>query len=862
MLHELLLCVAGHAGDVFVPTPSPTDLSADPVAATFAVSPNFPFLHPAERTALNRLAHLGFLFKKVENFIKNKRKAVWDQALGRRTNGRRGARDDVNQSMGMSTSSATFQNTSKLDGIDIEPSRASTANTQEQNSSPNPSLPNHIPTGLYLLALCSAIDGVLDKYRAVIVDSERKILFRLDVDTNGGRTPLAWVENQFAKYHVILAHLSKLTDLIEADPVAAHGTKLLSLLHSHTSSGHPDVRDMLFQACMVVFYKQLTVWMLYGQLEDPYCEFFVRTARLETSHSETRRAALSHTDRTRWQTQFVLDESLCPSFLPETTPQAIFFIGKAVVTIRESKKNGEDLVNGLRTRHSDAIALLMSPPPSSTSPPFHPLKFLTTVQALKRDVASILWDVVVVEQQFLKHLNALRQCFCCGEGEVWTRFLEECSRLKRQAGERLAVVTDYELNATFRKIIRATSGSGVSNPLNTSQSPAASLSQTDIHQFLDHFSFRICRGPSHLHQQSRPTGNQPFLPDNEQDLSLSQDLLGVPFTLHYSISWPLDLIFTPKDMQDYNTILSFLLRVKAVHMRLERLHTLLVRDRADRQGKTGLLGALDDGEADRRGKAAWIRRVWRVRRSMIVFWDCLWSYMQMDVLESGFQQLIAQLTRTEIVGSPTDEGSDYEEARESPLSSRRTSGEHPSLSSIGGLVGSPSPPHPAPSPTTPPPPKTTSIPPDLDTLQHLHTTHLQSLLRGCFLDAATRPVLGESIKDIWKTCELFCGVVERGMEALNPDDEGLGVTEIEETFEKQSSFLFRTLSGIQSLSPNPQTQNSASTQLARGGGARAQNGLGKLLLRWDWNKWYTLGKGGDLSAEHECSRSRVDLQGR
>ncbi|KAL1916526.1 uncharacterized protein VTP21DRAFT_5717 [Calcarisporiella thermophila] len=72
MLHELLFAMSGHPGDVFISTPT-----------TFQVTPDFPLLHNSEIHALNRLAHLGFCYFQLSEFIAHtrNRKGFYLQSL-------------------------------------------------------------------------------------------------------------------------------------------------------------------------------------------------------------------------------------------------------------------------------------------------------------------------------------------------------------------------------------------------------------------------------------------------------------------------------------------------------------------------------------------------------------------------------------------------------------------------------------------------------------------------------------------------------------------------------------------------------------------------------------------------------------
>ncbi|KAJ3021504.1 Gamma-tubulin complex component 4 [Thoreauomyces humboldtii] len=365
MLHELLLTLCGHSGDIFVPWPQA-------LPTTYAVAPDFPLLHPAERTALNRLARIGFNYASIRTFIDAQKENVWDAVLKDPRVG-----------------------------------------------------PGSIRPGFYLLALCGGLEEVLEGYMDVVVEAERKVLSSLDLDTDGARTPLSYFTYVFGK--ILLPQLLALLKTLEAAHTSYHGAKILDLLHSSCKSG-------LSESCMAVFYRQLVGWMLYGSLTDPHDEFFVQRGDLVKHGTGDNQLQL---DRTRWQSQYVVEQRLVPDFIPESMAATILFIGKAVVTIKESKRPERARIAALITKHVTPLSKL-----SETSG-FRPLEFQTAVNNVKEDVAAILWDVVVMDEHLVSHLKAFKECYLMGSGDLWMGFIEECGKLRMKANSRLSLVTDH-----------------------------------------------------------------------------------------------------------------------------------------------------------------------------------------------------------------------------------------------------------------------------------------------------------------------------------------------------------------------------------------------------------------------------------
>src|SRR5437763_6464537 len=115
MLHELLLALSGLSGDLFVPYPPEPE-----IATTFKIPPDFPFLHEAERSSLERLAKLGFYYHKILEFLDQQR----------------------NKSLAMS------------------------------NSNNN----NNESKGLFIQALCNSINDILKDFQKIIIEAEMGIL--------------------------------------------------------------------------------------------------------------------------------------------------------------------------------------------------------------------------------------------------------------------------------------------------------------------------------------------------------------------------------------------------------------------------------------------------------------------------------------------------------------------------------------------------------------------------------------------------------------------------------------------------------------------------------------------------------------
>ncbi|KAJ3176207.1 Gamma-tubulin complex component 4 [Geranomyces variabilis] len=476
MLHELLLALHGHPGDVFVVASSTeASLAAQAKPTTFRVAADFPFLHAAERSALDRLAHLGFLAATIRRFAQRHAKAVWTAALAQQP------KDDDNDEQVGATSAAGKQ--------------------------------NRLRPGIYLLALCTGLDEVLDEYEALLVQAERKILSSLDLDTDAGRTPVSYFTYLFGKYHILFPQLVNLLEKIEARPDDNHGTKLLNILHDRCRTGLSEARAVFLRSiCMAVFYKQLIGWMLYGRLDDQYDEFLISMESSSHDAPDPAREVQLQVENTRWQSQIKLKPTAVPRFIPLAVAQNVLFVGKAVLTIKESHRPETARAAALVPRHQETLSKL------AESLEYRALALEMAITAVKKDVAVILWDVVVMDEHLVNHLKAFKECYMLGAGDLWMAFIEECAKLKTRAASRLSLITDYELNTTFRSLMRQ-------------------LGMPNADFNAEHFRFKVVRSVAADAANAFDTKEQSY-----------QQLIGGEFRLEYVVKWPMDLVFTYSDI--------------------------------------------------------------------------------------------------------------------------------------------------------------------------------------------------------------------------------------------------------------------------------------------------------------------------
>ncbi|KAG0276267.1 Gamma-tubulin complex component 4 [Linnemannia exigua] len=762
MLHELLITLSGYPGDIFRPFPQEPE-----IATTFAIT-DFPLLHPAEKEGLNRLAQLGFYFKEFNTFI---------------------------------TSSRSF--------------------SQQRRRQPSPngeadSLP--APPGLYLRAMANALDRKLQSYRQVIVQTEAAILS--GDDNLGGIVPLSTISGRFAPFQLVFPAIAILLSDIKSaalTEVPYTGGRLINLLQDRSASGVPIQKEWMtemLQGCCAVMLRQITSWVIYGQIQDPFGEFFI-VQQLESSHGVgetglgsrysmggighsrvatfTGQVTMSHlaglassaasSSSNKWQTGYSLDEHMIPTMIPTTLAHAMLFIGKSIATVQQAKLKPIPIPQSITQRHLDLLLPLVSTSSGrqeimSISDEVLNLNLLTTViHQIRKDIANHLWVVVQVGEKVVKTLESFKRYFLLCDGEFGLGLITSLEEFKRNRLSRMGqfittssssvTIRDHDLGGLLKKAAHDTSA------------------QDD--EALASFEFRIVKSAQ---KQTEP----------EQDLFL-----------------------TAEDIDQYSDVFAFLMTIRKAQVRLQQawieIKSLTQRlTNRRRGGDARSYGRRIRGtEADERNaeqEAEMLKHIAAFRSNMVFVVDCLWTYIQMDVIGPTYDSLLENIAT-------------HESDRKSRFAQAPTSA--------------------------------TATPQSFDSIHSSHAEALYEIRRACLLTSTS---LSSSIKNILLRMEAFCGIIGRRAAGQDGFQAGLGeelddnmwqdwtdIIRLNQSFREDTEKLFTDLSTASksgSLGDGPVLKRSVSGL----GSSLLGNGpqsfdvirqVDRLLLRLEYSKskWFS-----------------------
>ncbi|KAG0317617.1 hypothetical protein BGZ99_006188, partial [Dissophora globulifera] len=678
MLHELLITLSGYPGDIFRPFPPEPSLPT-----TFAIT-DFPLLHPSERELLNRLAQLGFYVQEFNKFI------------------------------------AACQ------------SHATSLSQQRLSQPLSPVLP-----GLYIKALASALDRKLQGYRQVIVQTEAAILS--GQDNLGGVVPLPVISARFASFQLVFPAVYDLIVTIRNASVTDKpflGGRLIDLLQQKAASGVPVQQEWmteLLRGCCAVMMRQIVSWVIFGQLQDPFNEFFIRRlqpipnargAELGSGLETTLTSSAMPTTGIKWEAEYTVDDDMIPAMIPTDLVHAILFIGKSISTAKQAKPRPVPVPPSLIQQHLDLILPLVPSPSANQSSidkesitleVLNIGRLTSAIYHIRRDIADHLWVLVEVGDKVVRTLESFRRYFLLNDGEFGLGLISALEEFKRNRLSRTGqFVSASSANVSIRN-----------HDLGGILAKAAQGTPAQDDPDLRNFDFR-------LRNSTTETS------DRKAARLFDDQMLGIPLRLWYSLSWPLDFFLTAEDLGHYGDVFAFLLAVRKTQVKLQQgwldiksISQQMVgrrRGRGARAYHRRARGIDREGEsAEDKQEAEIVKRIAAMRSDMIFVIDCLWTYLQMDVIGPTYDGLLQTILTND------SKQSQFPHANSQGLS----------------------------SPTS----RT------FDSIHNSHAEAVHEIRRACLLTSTT---LSLSLKDILTGAEAFCNVVARRAAGQDGFQLGLG----------------------------------------------------------------------------------------
>ena len=231
-----------------------------------------------------------------------------------------------------------------------------------------------------------------------------------------------------------LLRMRLLSTIVERCRVA-HGGALVSTIHTYTQTGDPFVRAFtasLLDRVSRPFFDALTRWIFYGELLDPFGEFFIAYARESTADTDAAEV---------WHHKFELRSEHLPSFLSREFARKIFSTGRSLNFIRSSCGDSDWAAasetlsaSGRTLRYSDMAGLEH------------------TIDVVFATANRRLLDIFLHKFHLLEHLRALRDYLMLMRGDFVDALLHS---IGPSLGRPASTLYQHNLSAALETAIRA-----------------------------------------------------------------------------------------------------------------------------------------------------------------------------------------------------------------------------------------------------------------------------------------------------------------------------------------------------------------------------------------------------------------------
>ncbi|XP_037345734.2 gamma-tubulin complex component 4 [Pungitius pungitius] len=470
--------------------------------------------------------------------------------------------------------------------------------------------------GIYLRAFCTGLDSILQPYRQALLDLEQEFL-------GDPHLTISHVNYKLDQFQLLFPSVMVVVESIKLQKI--HGCQILETVYKHSCGGLPPVRmalEKILAVCHGVMYKQLAAWMLHGLLLDQSEEFFVKqgpsaggaAANQEEEEEDLGLGGLSGKQLRELQDlrlieeenmlapslqQFSLRAEMLPSYVPIRVAEKILFVGESVQMF-ENHNHSPSRAGSILKHQEDMFATELHR--LKQQPLFSLVDFENLIDRIRSTVAEHLWTLMVEESDLLEQLKIIKDFYLLGRGELYQVFIDLAQHMLKAPP---TAVTEHDVNVAFQQAAHKV--------LLDDDSLLPLLHLTVDYQGKDS---KEATGPRDGATPPQDTSPREAPPTGWAALGLT-----------YKVQWPLHILFTPAILEKYNVVFRYLLSVRRVQSQLQHCWALQMQRKHLKSSQTDAVK-------------------WRLRNHMAFLIDNLQYYLQVDVLESQFSQLLQQINST------------------------------------------------------------------------------------------------------------------------------------------------------------------------------------------------------------------------
>ena len=364
MINSVLYCLLGHTGGIFIETEN-----------GFNINPNIESITSNEKESLKRVCDLGYKYK-----ILNKVSDSYE----------------------------------KIFNNDLMKSNPLNKEFEDKNAKKE-------TLSIYLNGIYRTINQFLASYRNIIEQLESKYYKERNLTLYDILIPLNSFGDKMEFIQNLLNHIYS-NNLM--------GGEFLNYLYKMSINGNPSIKNLcknLFQNCNIILNNMITTWIINNIIQNQ--EFFIQNSshNLLEQFDEGNIFSFSNNELDSWNTNYYIVKENIPVYYPKELVEDILFIGKAIKVLNSNKNNEECKIsfndmsifytslqglNEIIFRQNDNLINMID------------IEFYCKIITLiKNCVSKYLWKLVVNKNDFIKHLNAVRNIFLTYHGEFYYNFI-------------------------------------------------------------------------------------------------------------------------------------------------------------------------------------------------------------------------------------------------------------------------------------------------------------------------------------------------------------------------------------------------------------------------------------------------------
>ncbi|KAK6617204.1 hypothetical protein RUM44_005535 [Polyplax serrata] len=369
--------------------------------------------------------------------------------------------------------------------------------------------------GLYLLAFAEFLNVALTPYWDDIVMLEEEI-------TNQPHNSLHFIWSKMHRHSELLSGLLSLVTSVITQ--GSYGCVVLQHLHQtlHSDIGATRAAVVLIVDGMnEIFFRQMSGWLLYGDLVDGNQEFFIHES------------SLSSKDGTPFE-RYSLNCCMLPTHIDIALASKILQVGQTVLFLRSnpaysSSKEWIDTRSEICIDRSGLFGEKERKIQDKIAEVRRVYKWNENgmVERLVSNVSSLvtlqLWTLAVQDAKLKEQLHLVNDFFLLGRGELFHEFVSQADQYLSKSA-----TGNFDLNLLLQESARKV------------------LIKEET---LQRLSLELVEDT-----------NMGTIDDSEGEWNR--------LLVKYDAPWPLQLIFTHEACQSYNKIFRFLLRLKKIEVKL------------------------------------------------------------------------------------------------------------------------------------------------------------------------------------------------------------------------------------------------------------------------------------------------------